>query len=87
MRPTDKWTCKECDWRGLESELLLAPNPFQINDEICGCPKCKSVDCFAAACDEPECWREVSCGTPTPSGYRSTCGKHRPDSSMNKGSE
>jgi hypothetical protein len=30
------------------------------------------------ACDEPGCEREVSCGTKTADGYRSTCGEHRP---------
>ena len=29
-------------------------------------------------CDEPGCKEQVSCGTPTPTGYRNTCGKHRP---------
>ncbi|MBI3936719.1 MAG: hypothetical protein HY323_07055 [Betaproteobacteria bacterium] len=29
-------------------------------------------------CDEPNCHREVTCGTPTAQGYRHTCGKHRP---------
>lgn len=28
------------------------------------------------ACDEPGCTREATCGFPTPSGYRRTCGEH-----------
>ena len=31
-----------------------------------------------AICDEPGCCDQVSCGTPTENGYRSTCGKHAP---------
>ena len=39
-----------------------------------------------ARCDEPGCMRQISCGTPTPvgtygaasTGYRRTCGEHRP---------
>ena len=73
-----KCICKECDWKGHDNELLMAPNPFGADYEITGCPKCKSVDSVNVACDEPGCWREVTCGTPTPTGYRSTCGKHRP---------
>lgn len=29
-------------------------------------------------CDEPGCFNRVSCGTPTPTGYRSTCHTHYP---------
>lgn len=29
-------------------------------------------------CDEPGCKAWISCGTPTSTGYRSTCGKHAP---------
>jgi len=29
-------------------------------------------------CDEPGCKKRISCGTPTPDGYRSTCGDHAP---------
>jgi hypothetical protein len=27
-------------------------------------------------CDEPDCKQRATCGTPTPSGYRSVCGEH-----------
>lgn len=27
-------------------------------------------------CDEPGCYKEVTCGFPTKDGYRSTCGEH-----------
>lgn len=73
-----KIKCNECVWRGLESEMLTAPNPFDADDSIIGCPQCKSVNSLFNACDEPGCWLSVSCGTPTPGGYRSTCGKHQP---------
>jgi len=76
---TDKVLCKECDWHGLETEMLRAPNPFDAEEILTGCPKCKSVGSLVLACDEPECWQESSCGTPTPSGYRRTCGKHIPE--------
>ena len=74
-----KLTCVECDWRGHSTEQLRADNPFDPGEFIYGCPKCKSVDCFLRACDEAGCWSDVTCGTPTPNGYRNTCGKHRPE--------
>jgi hypothetical protein len=78
-----KLICKECGWRGQESEMLLAPNPFDPEDQVCGCPGCKAVDSLLVACDELGCWQESTCGTPTPEGYRRTCGRHMPDRSRN----
>lgn len=75
-------TKQACDckvpWRGTSDEVLRAPNPFDPADELWGCPKCKAVECLYLVCDEPGCWEHSTCGTPTPAGYRSTCGKHMP---------
>lgn len=73
-----KLICTECKWQGLDSQILTAPNPFDTNDIIQGCPSCSSVECFRVACDEPDCWQLVTCGTPTKAGYRQTCSTHRP---------
>jgi hypothetical protein len=75
---SDKRVCIDCQWRGTVAEMLTAPNPFDPTDTIVGCPRCRQVETLRVACDEPECWREASCGTPTPNGYRSTCATHRP---------
>jgi hypothetical protein len=69
---------RNCNWHGTSDEVLRAPHPFDPGEEVWGCPKCKSIDSLYLACDEPGCWKPVSCGTPTPTGYRSTCGQHRP---------
>jgi hypothetical protein len=69
-----KWCCTECDWRG--SDLLVSQNPFNRDDKIHGCPECKSVECFKAACDEPGCNKDASCGWPSADGYRNTCHDH-----------
>lgn len=74
-----KTICLECKWVGSLEDLLTAPNPFDSGDVIYGCPKCKSVDCFVVACDEKGCWEPRTCGTPTATVYRQTCGKHRPE--------
>jgi len=75
-----KLGCQErrCGWRGTQDQMLTAPNPFDPGDSIVGCPGCKSVDTLVEVCDEPGCAEFSSCGTPTPTGYRRTCGKHRP---------
>jgi hypothetical protein len=76
-RRVRRWGCNSCDWLGLETYLLRAPNPFdQGETEILGCPKCKAVDDFLECCDEAGCEQEASCGFPTESGYRRTCWKH-----------
>lgn len=67
-----------CQWKGKESEVLRAKNPFDSEDEITACPSCKDINSNVYACDEEGCWRESSCGTPTEHGYRSTCGEHCP---------
>lgn len=69
---------RRCGWHGQEEEVLQAPNPFDSTDTLQGCPECKSVETIFVACDEPDCWKQATCGTPTPSGYRQTCGKHVP---------
>lgn len=77
LTDNEKVIC-ECGWRGLAADMLRAPNPFDPSDELNGCPHCKQPETLLVACDEPGCWRETSCGTPTPDGYRRTCGQHRP---------
>jgi hypothetical protein len=73
-----KAMCPDCEWRGTSDLLLRAPNPFDSGDIAIGCPSCKALIMPTVACDEPKCWKEASCGTPTPEGYRQTCGAHTP---------
>lgn len=74
---SDKRVCR-CGWKGTVPELLQAPHPFMHGEEIYGCPACKDVDEFRTACDEPGCWAQDTCGTPTSDGYRRTCHWHCP---------
>jgi hypothetical protein len=69
-----RWRCTECGWIG--SELLTAPNPFDPEDVICGCPECRSVDDFEPVCDEVGCDKDATSGWPSPTGYRWTCHNH-----------
>lgn len=73
-----KVECKECSWSGFGYERLRAQNPFDPSESIEGCPQCKSTESFTVLCDENGCQRPVACGTPTPDGFRWTCGEHAP---------
>jgi hypothetical protein len=74
----DKVTCDNCNWRGDAEEVLEAPNPFEPDDLLIACPKCKTVNEISCACIADNCWKPASCGTPTVGGYIHTCGKHAP---------
>ncbi len=74
---TDKRTC-DCGWQGNWGDLLSAPSPFDADEMIFACPKCKAIDKTHAVCDEPDCWEPATCGTPTADGHRTTCGGHIP---------
>lgn len=69
-----------CLWSGLENEALQASNPFNAGCILLACPNCKQQS-LCTRCDEPECLCEATCGTPTTSGYRLTCWRHKPISS------
>lgn len=78
---TTKQVCgnRRCGWHGSSDDVLIAPSPFYPTDILWACPWCKVVNETYTACDEPDCWEPATCGTPTQSGYRSTCGKHIPE--------
>ena len=67
-----------CGWIGPEDEALSAPSPFDTEDTVIGCPQCREINNLHKCCDEPECRERATCGMPTPTGYRRTCGKHLP---------
>jgi len=74
----EKSACN-CGWKGMDSELLKAKNPFEPEDTVYACPECKELEgSYFSSCDEPACWRETTCGTPTANGYRRTCSEHMP---------
>jgi len=74
-----KIKCSECDWKGKASELQRGTSPFGDGDTIYGCPKCDSINSEVACCCKDGCWKQATCGTATPQGYKHTCGEHRPD--------
>lgn len=73
----NRYTCtnRGCGWAGHETEMLSAPDPFNVGDMLYACPNCKDQS-LVLACDEDGCNEQATCGTPTPAGYRSVCSKH-----------
>ena len=72
-----KYACENCLWDGLVCDLLSAPNPFEAGEMLYACPNCQAME-VEAICDAVDCWRPVTCGTPTANGYRHTCLEHKP---------
>lgn len=69
--------CKECGRIVEEDKPLRAFSPFRKDEIIIGCPYCYAIDSMFMVCDEPGCSGAACVGTPTVSGYRNTCAKHR----------
>jgi len=84
-----KWRCKNCGELVPEPNLLRAPNPFDPDAWVTGCPFCKQCEeGFDLLCDENMCVSPATCGWPTGNnddlygGYRNTCGMHRESSNV-----
>lgn len=78
MDKTEKFksVCGDCGHHCNTENLLRAPHPFDPEDFVEGCPNCLAVDANVTVCDEPGCKKVASCGFPTRTGYRNTCGDH-----------
>lgn len=77
MKREPRWICRECDCIVSDSEMLRASHPFLNNHEVTGCPRCRDINTFEAACHRARCKRSVSCGEPWPDGvYRWSCADH-----------
>lgn len=72
--------CRYCRWRGTDKEILKAPNPFLQDENVYGCPECKTIYGFDKLCETPDCLNEASIGTPTTDGgYKHHCHHHYPE--------
>jgi hypothetical protein len=69
-----------CGWAGSSDDLLYAPNPFEPDDTIRACPKCKDIDnSLHTACEIDGCKRYGEGGYPLADGrYVWRCFEHRP---------
>jgi hypothetical protein len=74
-----KWQCTECKWIGVDDQLLVAPNPFNPDDRLVGCPNCFEVGQWKGLCEWDGCEIQSSSGTPMADGrYVWRCHNHRP---------
>ena len=71
-----KFRCPTCEWRGTQADFLCAPNPFNPDVEVYGCPECHEIGEFVNVCDEPGCKKDAGCGWPSGDEYRRTCYDH-----------
>jgi hypothetical protein len=76
----EKVICKECDWRGTSEDVLEAPNPFDPEDTLTGCPGCKQVDTMVQGCFHRGCLNEAATGgfsdPKDPKNYVWACYEH-----------
>jgi hypothetical protein len=74
---TPKFACDVCGWTGTSNDVLSAPNPFDPQGTIYGCPECKEVEQFKRVCDFADCWdSNIAGGKPTENGYMFLCSEH-----------
>lgn len=72
------WLCTQCLKRVAYTDILLAENPFDKDDNLTGCPHCRSVNPFVPACEHEDCANDTSCaGVGIGEKYVYTCTKHR----------
>ena len=73
-----RWMCDSCDAIVANADLLHAANPFDREQEVLGCPKCKAVDDFRRVCGFDGCENAATGGTPYRGQYVQRCWKHNP---------
>jgi hypothetical protein len=74
-----KLKCNGCGHNGVLTDLLSAPNPFDAEETISGCPVCMSINRFDTVCYAAGCWSIAGDGRPHPDGvYRWSCHRHIP---------
>lgn len=84
MEARKKWKCEECG--EITYEPLRALSPFDPDDELIGCPNCKSVNTLVGACQIAECTLAASSGNTNCYGFRYvwTCWGHSPANPLNR---
>ena len=74
---SNRWGCHACGEVSDLEQLLTAKSPFDPDDNLTACPRCKRLHELYQVCDEPGCKRETSCGfLVEDGGYRRTCSTH-----------
>ena len=76
MKKQDLTKCNECGNVFETTQMLKAPSPFDPDDVLCACPKCKTPEVLQAICQVEGCKGEATCGKPTKHGYLHLCRYH-----------
>ena len=71
----NEFICKNrhCGWVG--TEILRAPDPFEVSEILTACPQCRGQN-LTATCDMEGCNQELVAGVKTDSGYKRLCRDH-----------
>ena len=72
----NKLKCSECGWKGDAKDILKAPSPFDPDDELYGCPKCKMANELITVCEHQGCWKEATNGGIVDGEYKRACFEH-----------
>ena len=74
------WKCEVCARVVKSKDMLRAPSPFDVADELVGCPHCLTATgdgSWQELCEREGCGKPATCGTPLPDGgYLRCCFKH-----------
>jgi hypothetical protein len=70
-----EYQCQECREISRLAALDKVTDPKSPRVWVV-CPKCRTPENFNRVCDEDGCTQLVTYGSPTTTGYRSTCAKH-----------
>ena len=71
-----QWKCVECNEIIQDADVLHAPNPFNAEERLVGCPQCKAAESLLRACDRPGCTEGFTCAWADGDEYRVTCYQH-----------
>ncbi len=84
MSEKTKCTNRRCNWTGYNNQLLSAQNPFEQDEIMYACPKCRDTENITGVCEIDKCWEESTCGLNTLDGYKRLCCNHRKKFGINK---
>jgi len=76
MKSTNKYKCGCCDTISIVGDILKAPNPFNVHDELWGCPHCFAAEDFLRVCDGNGCNSTSVAGIPISDMYLFLCRDH-----------
>jgi Zn finger protein HypA/HybF involved in hydrogenase expression len=73
-----EWKCRRCNEICFKEDILTAPNPFEPETILLGCPACKEINSFELLCDERGCVETLNNASPFPTkeGQRRICDAH-----------